>query len=174
MVRVYRLVVVEKTFGGSKPPDTLKNFKSINPTETIYTEDQNKLQTAHTENHIQESKETKEDTMRRGSLKDVKDAVVRRFAGSSDSKKIKEVQEEASSDIQESPFDKSAITTKNEKENKPSKAITVTTKTNRFGKEKTFGSITRITSSKISTANDLKSFSSSKKKDKQKHDASKL
>uniref|UniRef100_A0A7M5UZ27 Uncharacterized protein n=1 Tax=Clytia hemisphaerica TaxID=252671 RepID=A0A7M5UZ27_9CNID len=151
------------------PPDTLKNFKSINPINTSYTEDQKNLEIKPIEN--QESKEHKEDEMRRGSLKDVKDAVVRRFAGSSDSKKIKEVQEEAPSDIQESPFDKNAITSKNEKDNKPPKAITVTTKTNRFGKEKTFGSITRITSSKISTATDLKSFSSSKKKDKQKHDA---
>ena len=111
---------------------------------------------------------------RRGSLKDMKDAVVRRFASSSNSeskKSNKEKDDEILADIQESPFDKSLVMPKSSSTEKvtatPVKSTaTVKVTKNRFGKEKsssTFGSITKITSSKISAASDLKSFSIKKK-----------
>ena len=124
----------------------------------------------------------KSDTMdsvfkRRGSLKN---AVARKFSISSgDSKKNKEKEDEKLNDIHESPFNTPPMSTKNsEKDSKSEKSssasASVTTTKNRFGKEKsTFGSITKITSSKISAASDLKSFSS-RKKDKQKAENSKL
>jgi len=113
---------------------------------------------------------------RKGSLKN---AVARRFSISSgDSKKNKEKEDDKLNDIQESPFDKTTssvkVPEKDSKSEKSSASVAVTTTKNRFGKEKsTFGSITKITSSKISAASDLKAFSS-RKKDKLKADTSKF
>ena len=156
----------------SPPPDTLENSKNpIQEDDTVFEENSS---LHHHQDSVKENSTEMESVFgRRGSLKDMKDAVVRRFASSnSESKKSsKEKDEEILTDIQESPFDKLLVMPKGsssekEKEELPGKStatVKVTTK-NRFGKEKsTFGSITRITSSKISAASDLKGFSIRKK-----------
>ena len=167
----------------SPPPDTSETNKNLDQEEdsvfSIDTKTTTKTTTV-SPNNQNLSKPTKSPEMesvfgRRGSLKDMKDAVVRRFASSSNSeskKSNKEKDDEILADIQESPFDKSLVMPKSSSTEKvtatsvkSTATVKVTTK-NRFGKEKsssTFGSITKITSSKISAASDLKGFSIKKK-----------
>ena len=163
------------------PPDTLKTTENLQQKEvSVFNTDTTTKVSFEHQNPPKSPKSPKSPEMesvfgRRGSLKDMKDAVVRRFASSSNSeskKSSKEKDEEILPDIQESPFDKSLVLPKssstdkvNTSSVKSAAAVKVTTK-NRFGKEKSssaFGSITKITSSKLSAASDLKSFSIKKK-----------